>query len=184
MNTLVNDEETVEKSATVVPADLDDILSDYRQAATIESDEEGNDIQENGSNSDDIWTEEDRNNPALFYQSGKKAGQPRPKAIEIKRNNYQAPNASIKGDIISGMMFITLVDTIFPLLLGFINSRFDSKKINANDLKLSAKQKKELEPLCDEVMKAWNIEANPAVLLTISLVGIYGMNYVMLRENG
>ena len=91
-------------------------------------------------------------------------------------------NATLSGEILSGTLFLTLIESFMPILLGIINDKFDNKKVDIKKLGLTAKQKKELIPICDEVVKKFEISANPVYLLVGSLVGIYGINYMSLRN--
>lgn len=74
---------------------------------------------------------------------------------------------------ISGLILLTVIDAIAPILLikaaSFINSKF--KKINPQKIRLTQEEKNDLSEIADEV--AATIDANPLLLLSISLGGIY-----------
>lgn len=116
-----------------------------------------------------------------FYKTGKKAGQPKPpKKVAFTYNPATQP-ATLSGEILTGALFLTLVDLIIPTIIVGINNRFTKQKIKATDLQLSAAQKKELAPIADQVIKQIDIKANPTLLLCVSMLGIYGANFAMLK---
>jgi hypothetical protein len=125
-----------------------------------------------------IW----RNNPA-YFQTGKKAGQKRP----IKNNTVSVginPNnepSTIDGGLISGALFLVIVDLLFPLLITFVHNKYSKKKIKVEDLQLTKEQRKQLEPISDKVVKQIQVTANPTVLLFWTMLGLYGIQYATAR---
>lgn len=115
---------------------------------------------------------------------------PKKKKSKVSVDYEEGEPDSITGDVITGLLFITLIDTLMPVIIGFVNDRVTKKPLTKTDLsrlQLTAKQKKELEPIANDVVKQWSITANPTTLLIISLIGIYGTNYIALKtslENG
>ncbi len=101
--------------------------------------------------------------------------------VDSKHSEPDEP-MSISGEILSGTLFLTLIESFMPILIGILNEQFDNKKVDIKKLKLTAGQKKELSPICDEVVKHFNITGNPVMLLIGSLIGIYGINYMSLRN--
>ena len=92
---------------------------------------------------------------------------------------------TVGGELITGTMFVALIDTLAPLMITFLNDKFSKTKLTKDDIKrmkLNAQQKKELTPVCDEVVKYLDITENPIVILVISLIGIYGVNYMMIIQ--
>ena len=92
---------------------------------------------------------------------------------------------TVGGELITGAMFVALIDTLAPLMITFLNDKFSKTKLNKDDLKrmkLNAQQRKELTPVCDEVVKYLDITENPIVILVISLIGIYGVNYMVILQ--
>lgn len=129
----------------------------------------------------DTVDDDDKSDPDKYYQSGKKKGQRRKKAIRIEKNSDADDNVNF-SDVLTGAMFITLLDMLLPLLIEVVNNRFTKHKIKASDLSMTADQRKRLAPLADGVVKKFNIQANPVVLLLIGVAGVYGMNYAMLIQ--
>lgn len=82
---------------------------------------------------------------------------------QIERNNKK----------ISGIILLTVIDAIFPLALIKIGGMFFKKlkKVDYQKIKLTDEEKNDLSEIADEV--AQMIDANPLVLLSISLGGIY-----------
>ena len=128
----------------------------------------------------------DTSDPRFYYQSGKKKGQRRPKPRDVNRTTYNPPEnhaVTISGNIITGALFLLLIDMLVPLLIGLLNDRVSKNKIDIKQLKLTKEQKNELEPICDAVVKHINFTANPIVILVLSLSGIYGINYMALLQS-
>lgn len=119
--------------------------------------------------------------PQEFYKTGKKAGQPKKPRVTVTPTQQQA---TLSGEILTGALFITLVDLCLPMIIAGLNNRFSKFKIKASDLYLSAKQKSELAPIADKVVKQFDFNANPNALLVISMLGIYGANFAMLKFAG
>jgi hypothetical protein len=167
-------------------SDLDSLLSEYKDNFTenenIEQIESANsepngevhtEAGENKSVDANVW----RNNP-LYYQTGKKAGQLRKLA---KKDTDTPAEMEISGSLIDGAMFIMLIDLLFPLAITFFNNKVSDVKINADDLQLSEKQKKDLTPIADNVVKQLTIKADPAWLLFIAMTGMYGFNFLSAK---
>lgn len=91
----------------------------------------------------------------------------------------------ISGEVLTGAMIISLIDLIIPSLIVTANNTIDKngKKISINDLRLKATQKKELEPIAEELAKQIEIKANPLVIMIVSLISIYGLNFVESKYN-
>lgn len=77
-----------------------------------------------------------------------------------------------KGKI-SGMILLTVIDAFLPLMFVKIAGMFSKKfkGIDAQKVKLTDEEKTDLSEIADEV--AATIDANPVLLLSISLGGIY-----------
>jgi len=75
-----------------------------------------------------------------------------------------------------------LIDLVMPALIAFINNQTTKVQIKASMLGLDDKQKKDFEKLADEAVKQLNIQANPMILLSISMGGIYMMNVFLQRS--
>ncbi len=103
---------------------------------------------------------------------------------ERKEEIKQPPleEMELSGEVLTGALFLSLIESIMPLIIGVLNDKFDNKKVDVKKMRLTAGQRKELAPICDEVVKHLNIKANPIVLLVTSLIGIYGLNYMALRN--
>lgn len=75
-----------------------------------------------------------------------------------------------------------LVDLVLPMIIAFVNNQVSKTQIEASSLGLDDKQKKDFEKLADEVVKQFNLQANPAVILAVSMGGVYMMNVVLQRS--
>jgi len=126
------------------------------------------------------------------YQRGKKKGQPRSTPY-ISAKVAAAPpvqmqttqqTAKISGMLIDGGLFLTLINIAVPLLIAVLNNAFEKDKkkhINPEKLKLTSDQKKELDPVCDAVMKQVQLTGNPLMILLIGLMTAYGLNFMALK---
>lgn len=197
MRTIIND--TIEQPKSINWDDLgkggndiDDLLKEYDNAElTISKDPDpipptGNPqpqpIQQAQQQPTNLGPD-DPSNPVYYYQSGKKKGQRRPNP-KVKASYNPPPNqqVTISGQFITGALFLLLIDMLVPLLIGLLNDRFGKTSIDVKKLKLTPEQKRELEPVCDAVVKYINFTANPVILLLISLSGIYGLNFMALKQ--
>lgn len=181
---VITDDSKTETKKPTEPSvnEIDALLSEYTQALNVDS-ESGDNSHENKGDSDGGIDWDDKSNPKLYYQSGKKKGQRRPNAAKISRKEgSENAQTTIGGDLITGAMFITMIDLLLPLGMAALNNHFSDKKVDANKLKLTAKQRNDLAPVCDDLAKQWQITANPVAVLIVSLIGIYGVNLLMLRN--
>lgn len=113
------------------------------------------------------------------YKTGKKAGQPKPN--QGKAQQAPAAQPQVNSVLISGALFIMIVDFLLPVVIAFVHNKTNKNRIEPQAIKLTDQQKKEIEPLCDQVVKYLNLNANPLVLLMISLGGAYSMGYMAER---
>lgn len=182
--------------------ELDDLLSEYNNNLTEipeenEQQEETNTATERSNNvstdsndkrpisentsepvSESVW----RNNP-LYYQTGQKQGQLRPTAKKQAEKNAPPKEVmEISGTLIDGALFIMLIDLLFPLAITFLNNKASKAKIKVEDLQLTEKQKRDLQPVSDEVVKYLMLRANPIWLMAIAMTGIYGINFMAAKS--
>ncbi len=110
-------------------------------------------------------------------------GKPRKRRPKLEPNARNSQDQTVLvSDLISGTLCLTLIDLLLPMLIELINNRaYPKDKIKAADLQMTADQRKRLTPIFDELTKRWNLTAHPGVLALIGLVGIYGMNFAMLK---
>jgi len=80
--------------------------------------------------------------------------------------------------MLSGSMIILMIDLIIPNLICFAGNRFTKKKIKPQRLQMTSKQREELEPIAEKVAQQMALKANPMAVLIISLLGIYGVNFM------
>lgn len=187
MQTLVNDNPAPSKTLG-----LDSLLADYKEPLQVNpgavNTPQPNTGQTINPNLSKPLVNAINGAEQQFYKTGKKAGQPKPN--KGAKQSFTPPPVSqpiqqgptINSQLISGTLFITLIDVIIPVAISFIHNRFSKSKIESSALKLTPEQRKDLEPLCDQVVQQLNLRANPAILLAISLGGIYVMNF-MLQKN-
>jgi hypothetical protein len=86
--------------------------------------------------------------------------------------------------VITGALMMMLIDLGLPHLIAFANNKLNKKgkKIKASDLRMTEEQRKELEPVADQVAHEMMLQANPLTVLIISMIGIYGINFMMLKQ--
>lgn len=130
-------------------------------------------------------------NTIQYYKTGKKAGQPKPTKAPGTGSASGTPavtaspvaqSGTVNSTLISGALFIMLVDLVLPMIIAFVNNQVSKTQIEASSLGLDDKQKKDFEKLADEVVKQFNLQANPAVILAVSMGGVYMMNVVLQRS--
>ena len=122
---------------------------------------------------------------AMDYEVSKqpKGKRGRPKKEEPLQTGQPT---QIEGEaLISGAVMLMLIDLALPNLISFANNKFNKKgkKIKASDLQMSEEQRRELEPVADQVAKEMMLKASPLSVLIISMIGIYGINFMMLKAN-
>ncbi len=129
--------------------------------------------------------------PFGYYMKGKKKGQPRHAPYTpIGARNFTPQQANaispqIQGGIlITGGLFLTLINLIIPLLVSVLNNWLTDTKIKPEQMQLDKAQLKELDPVCDAVMKQMSMTGNPMVLLFIGLFSAYGLKFMDLKLNG
>lgn len=83
--------------------------------------------------------------------------------------------------LISGALLVLMIDLIIPNIIVFANNKITKEKIKAKDLQLTNAQKNELQPVADEVAKTIALQANPLIVLVVTLLGIYGVNLMALK---
>lgn len=176
---LFNDSETASEAKPKSTDPLSDLLADYKEAPPSPPVAPVAPTEKSVLDSSNTITQ---NQPTVeYYKTGKKAGQPKPpKKVRVTYTPSQTP-ASLSGELLTGALFITLVDLIMPILMVGLNNRFSKQKIKVKDLQLTAAQQKELAPIADRVVKQINIEANPTMLLICSMLGIYGANFAVQK---
>jgi len=155
--------------------DLSEFLKSYNKPLTV------NDVGADAATSaaQDAMTDKGigdgwKGNPN-YYQSGKKRGQP-------KAGKEYKDEMTLTGDLMDGAMFITLIDMIFPMVICMANNSMSQVKIEPDALMLSEKQKKQLEPICEQVVKKLSVKADPITLLCISLFTMYGVSFYSIRN--
>lgn len=122
----------------------------------------------------------------LYYQSGKKQGQLRqlkPRGITVGYQPSSEPQ-EIGGDLISGAMFMSIIDMLIPGLIVVINNFLvkDKKDIlKISEMQLDEKQIKKLEPLTEATLKQIKLRANPSVLLIFTLLGLYSIQFAKIK---
>jgi hypothetical protein len=104
-----------------------------------------------------------------------------PAEIEGKKTRKKRDKNVINSSIISGALFLLFIDLVIPNLISVVNNRVSRSKIGAEMLKLTTDQRKELEPLAEEVARLINIKGNPVMILSLSLGAIYLSNFMVLK---
>lgn len=126
--------------------------------------------------------------PQEYYKRGAKKGQPKPLRKITTANGqqvYTAPppqnNQLALSTLISGAMFITLIDLLIPLSIAGLNNLFNKDtKLEADKLKMTQSQRNDLSMVGEAVVRELKINAPHWVLMLIALFGIYGFNAVLL----
>lgn len=117
-----------------------------------------------------------------YYQTGKKAGQLRPKPKVSASYNMNATTTIPATMLINGALFLTVVNIIFPLVIVAVNNWLSPKeKMTVKQMKLTKEEQKEIDPLMDATLKQLNIAGNPLVLLIITLTASYAGKFMAVK---
>ena len=159
--------------------EIDDLLAEYNSGLNVEQESPAPEITTENNQPENVSSSDWHGNPA-YYQTGNKAGQLRP---SMKHKASSPEKMELQGSsLIDGALFIMLIDMLFPLIITALNNKFTNSKIKLEDLQLNDKQKKDLTPVADEVIKKLSLQANPVWLLVIAMSGIYGINYMAAKS--
>lgn len=175
---IITDEPTTTNTDSV-----NDLLSGYKEAKIeepIEPEHNPENIVQNLGESSEGLPPPDTNawqGDKRYYQTGKRAGQLRPNRVTVKYN-HDATTSIPASQLVNGALFLAFINFIIPLAISGVHNWFNKKnKLAIKDLKLTNDEKKEIDPLMDATLKQLNINANPLILLIISLVGAYSVKY-------
>jgi hypothetical protein len=143
--------------------DIENMLSGYNTEATV--------------NTDSVATE--------IEPEKKVETRGRKKGSKFKTNEplQSEPKTVTGGELISGSILLLFIDLAIPNILCFGYNAINKgkkKKLKADIMQLSTKQKSELEPLANEAAKQLLIHASPLSVFIISLITIYGLNFMMV----
>lgn len=117
-----------------------------------------------------------------YYQTGKKAGELRPKPKITASYNHNATTSIPATMLVNGAMFLMVINIIFPLVIVAVNNWLSPKeKMTVKDLKLTKEEVKEIDPLMDATLKQLNINGNPFILLCITLVASYAGKFMAIK---
>lgn len=103
--------------------------------------------------------------------------------VKKKRRGRRKKTAIVEGELLSGAMFLFLVDTIFPTLICAVHNQLSKKKVTPDRLMLSPNQKKELEPLAAQVAEQLQAKGDPVSLFILTMLSLYGINLMMVRQS-
>jgi hypothetical protein len=176
--TTLTDETTETKTNGTSVDELDALLGSYNKTYSVDETKaatETKPLETVGAPVDAVvnW----KGNPN-YYQTGEKAGKLKPSA----KKKIPAEESEIGGSLVDGALALLIIDIIFPLLIVFLNNKFSKDVIEVDDLQMTDRQKKDLTPIMDEVLKKMNFKAQPEWALIISLCGIYGMNFMAAKS--
>lgn len=186
---VVLDAPKVSNNTTIQPDTLSKLLGEYPNPAITENDiqkeseQQSKQIPSEANDVPSLSGSQWQGNP-LYFQSGKKAGQLKPLGNKPRLQYVKTEDVStIDGELITGALFLTLIDLVFPLLISAAHNYFAAKsgKIKPDDLMLTAEQKRQLSPIADKVVKQLKLSANPNTVLILTMAGLYGMQYAVAR---
>lgn len=155
---------------SVDASDISKLLSGYDKPANVE-------LPQNG-------TEAPKDPGTEYYVRGPKKGQPKPpKKPSISASvNPNPPDSEIGADsILTGILFLTLLDMFIPFVIVMLNNRFSKQKMNVEVLQLSKEQKKTIEPVADKVIAQLKLKGNPVIIFVLAYLGMMAMNFAMAK---
>lgn len=165
MKTII-DENDLQTSSTEKD-DISKYFEKYNKAATVE----------NVQNSPGDMPA----NESKPFISIKDTESPKTEEKPKRRRKKKIENQIISGEILSGALFLTIVDMLLPMLIAVVNNALSKDKIKGKDLSLTQTQRNQLEPIADSVMKQIELNTNPVLILILSMGGLYGMNYMAAK---
>jgi hypothetical protein len=171
----------IDENTEIKDFNIDDIdLNEYKETPPIDKSATVTDAPKFDNVPDNLIDEN------AYYKTGKKAGQLRPgykSGQKVKSQDTESnQNPVLQSDMLTGALFLLLVDTFLPLIIVSANNALSKKKIDIEQMQLTEKQKKNLEPLADKVAQYINLNVNPIWLFTFAMLGIYGINYSVLKN--
>lgn len=157
--TIIDEKDVIEpkKIETTSTDEIADYFKQFNKGATIETLE--------------------KDNQEATAQSVAEDSQPK------KRRRRTKKKMIVSGEILTGALFLTIIDMLLPMLIAIVNNYASKNKIKHEDLQLTREQQKQLEPIADEVMKEIEMNANPVAIMIIAMAGIYGMNFMAAKFN-
>ena len=186
----IEDNETVttsevEKSEAANPTDLEKLLAGYNEPAKVDLPPTPVPSPQPTNNPAPVNQPNWKGNP-LYYQRGKKAGQLRPNGARPFYNqpvnmSVNGEPSTISGDIISGALFLTIINVLCPMLFSLVNNMVSKKKIAYEDMQIDEKTLKQLDELSNKALKHIKIEANPVGVLLFTMVGLYAMQFMTIK---
>lgn len=164
------------ESESVDTSTLSGLLNEYGQPAIITEEKEP---ETKETETQQEKTESWKGNPG-YYQTGKKAGQPKPSVNKV-RVEYKASTepTTIDGDLIPATLFLTVIDLLLPGAIVLVhNFAVPNKKLKFSDLQLSKDVKKQIEPLADRAKKQILLTASPTTVFLFTMAALYTMQYL------
>jgi len=192
MNILeIKDDETatlhkdVEKEQAAKPSDLETLLAGYNEPAKVETPLQPTVSQAPPPPLNNGGAPSWYGNP-LYYQRGKKKGTLRPNGARPFYNqpvnmSVNPEPSTISGDIISGALFLTIINLLMPMLFSVINNMVSKKKMAYEDLQIDEKTLKQLDDLSNKALKHIKIEANPVGVLFFTMLGLYTLQFMTVK---
>lgn len=161
------------------PDEIADFLKGYAEPMKVpEKPDIQQPLQNSGTTGQPSWKGDPR-----YYQRGAKKGTLKPEPLRTAINPNAPASTQIGANaVISGSLLITLIDLLIPLAITALNNTFSDKKIKPEMLQMQKSQKDTLAPVCDQVAQHINLTGNPVIILIVSLIGIYGMNFLMIKQ--
>jgi len=100
-----------------------------------------------------------------------------------KQKETTKPISTSKG-LITGYVLLLFTDILLPAVMSVINNRFtdEDEHVTPAELRLSAKQMKDIEPIADKAAKEIALNVNPIILFFIIMTISYTGNLIALRS--
>lgn len=154
------------------PLDLNSMLSDYSEPAKMNVEQSE---QTTPGASAPITKE-------THYVKGPKKGQPKPNAkIGVSVTPPKSDGEISGNNILTGALFLMLLDMFIPFIIAMVNNRFSKQKIDVKLLQLHPDQRKALEPIADKVIEQVKLKGNPLIIFVVSYLGMMAMNFMLAK---
>lgn len=88
------------------------------------------------------------------------------------------------GELITGSMFLAMIDLVLPGLIVIINNMAVSNpkyRMNLSDMQLDKETHDRLQPLANATLRRVKLRGNPLVWLSITLMATYSFKYAQVQ---
>lgn len=121
-----------------------------------------------------------------YFQTGAKAGQKRQRRARQPLVSYEQREGDsvVGGELITGAMFISMIDLLFPAIIVTVNNFIVSdpkNQMRISDMQLGDDVITKLKPLAESTLRRIKLRGDPMVWLIITMGGMYAYRYAQVH---